>query len=52
MQKVIFIDVDGTLVNDHGVIPESAKLAIRKARDNTLFLYVQGAQKLNFFPKY
>nr|WP_156153604.1 HAD hydrolase family protein [Domibacillus robiginosus] len=32
MQKIIFIDIDGTLVNDNGVIPESAKFAVRKAR--------------------
>ena len=25
-QKVVFLDVDGTIVNDKGIIPESTKL--------------------------
>ena len=33
-QKVVFLDVDGTIVNDKGIIPESAKIAIRKAVEN------------------
>lgn len=33
-RKVVFLDVDGTVVNDKGVIPESAKKAIRKAVEN------------------
>lgn len=31
MEKIIFLDVDGTLCNDEGIIPESAKIAIQKA---------------------
>lgn len=34
MSKVLFLDVDGTLTNYDNVIPESAKLAIRLAREN------------------
>lgn len=34
MKKCIFLDIDGTLVNDHGVVPESATLAVQKAREN------------------
>ena len=30
-QKVVFLDVDGTIVNDKGIIPESTQIAIRKA---------------------
>lgn len=32
MKKSIFLDVDGTLVADKGHVPESAQLAIQKAR--------------------
>ncbi|MBT0889201.1 Cof-type HAD-IIB family hydrolase [Streptococcus lutetiensis] len=34
MSKIIFLDVDGTLVDYHNRIPESAVLAIRQARTN------------------
>ncbi|MGJ9385706.1 HAD family hydrolase [Salipaludibacillus sp. CF4.18] len=52
MQKVIFIDVDGTLVNDHGVIPESAKHAIQKARDNGHLVFIcTGRSKAELFPE-
>lgn len=33
-RKAIFIDVDGTFVNDNGLVPESAKTAVREARKN------------------
>ena len=33
-KKVVFLDIDGTLVNASGIIPESAKYAIKKAREN------------------
>lgn len=40
MKKIIFLDVDGTLVNDNGVVPVSAEKAIKKAREkgNEIFL--------------
>ena len=34
MSKLIFLDVDGTLVDYHNRIPESAVKAIRQAREN------------------
>lgn len=40
MQKIIFLDIDGTLVNDYGVIPESAKLAVQKARGNGHYVFL------------
>ena len=40
MGKIIFIDVDGTLVNYEGIIPESATAAIRKARANGHRVYI------------
>lgn len=34
MKKIIFLDVDGTLVGPGHIMPESAKVAIQKARTN------------------
>lgn len=40
MGKIIFLDVDGTIVDYDNHIPESAKVAIRKARENGHLVYV------------
>jgi len=40
MSKVIFLDVDGTLTNYENIIPESAKLAVQKARKNGHLVYL------------
>ena len=40
MGKIIFLDVDGTLVNYENQIPESAVAAIRKARENGHKVYI------------
>ena len=40
MGKMIFLDVDGTLVDYHNRIPDSAIAAIRKARENGHLVYV------------
>lgn len=40
MGKIIFIDVDGTLVNYEGHVPESAVMAIRAARKNGHRVYM------------
>ena len=40
MEKVIFIDVDGTLVDYENHLPESAVEAIRKARKNGHRVYI------------
>lgn len=34
MRKIIFLDVDGTLINADGIIPASAKNAIKRAKEN------------------
>lgn len=34
IMKLIFFDIDGTLVSDNQLIPESARTAINKAREN------------------
>lgn len=39
-KKVIFLDIDGTLVNDHNAIPESAKEAVAKARANGHYVFI------------
>lgn len=40
MGKIIFLDVDGTLVDYENNIPESAVTAIRKARENGHRVYI------------
>ncbi|OWR32822.1 hydrolase [Saccharibacillus sp. O23] len=38
--KIVFIDIDGTLVGDDGKVPESAVRACREARSNGHLLYL------------
>jgi len=33
-RKAVFVDVDGTLVNDRGLVPDSARVAVQRARAN------------------
>lgn len=33
-RRAVFLDVDGTLVNDRGVVPDSAREAVQRARAN------------------
>lgn len=50
MAKVIFMDIDGTLVNDNGVIPVSARLAVKKARENGHLVFIcTGRSKAELF---
>lgn len=50
MQKAIFMDVDGTLVNDNGIIPESAIVAIQQARQNGHLVFIcTGRSKAELF---
>ncbi|MDY8025744.1 Cof-type HAD-IIB family hydrolase [Paenibacillus polymyxa] len=39
-KKIIFLDIDGTLVDDDGMIPESAKIACIEARKNGHLIYL------------
>ncbi|MBC1489123.1 Cof-type HAD-IIB family hydrolase [Listeria immobilis] len=39
-KKIVFVDVDGTLVNDDGLVPESAREAIIKARNKGHQVYL------------
>lgn len=40
VNKAIFVDIDGTLVNDNGVIPESARHAIQAARNKGNLVFI------------
>lgn len=40
MEKIILIDVDGTLLDYENKLPESAKMAIRQARQNGHKVYI------------
>ncbi|MED4228943.1 HAD hydrolase family protein [Neobacillus cucumis] len=52
MKKFIFLDIDGTLMNDNGVIPDSATLAVRKARENGHLVFICTGRSRNIiFPE-
>jgi Cof subfamily protein (haloacid dehalogenase superfamily) len=49
-KKIIFIDVDGTLCNDEGLVPESAEIAVKEARKNGHLIYLcTGRSKAEIF---
>ncbi|MHC1682047.1 MAG: Cof-type HAD-IIB family hydrolase [Clostridiaceae bacterium] len=49
-KKVIFLDVDGTLVNDNGIIPKSAQRAVKEARRNGHLVFLcTGRSKAELF---
>lgn len=50
-RKVVFLDVDGTVVNDKGIIPESTKTAIRKAVENGHKMVVCSGRSLFQLPQ-
>lgn len=51
MRKIIFIDVDGTLVDYEGNLPESAVAAVRKARENGHRVYIcTGRSRAEVYP--
>lgn len=52
MGKIIFLDVDGTLVDYEGRIPESAVRAVRKARENGHRVYIcTGRSRAEVYPE-
>ncbi|MBQ4252730.1 MAG: HAD family hydrolase [Erysipelotrichaceae bacterium] len=52
MKKLLFIDVDGTLVDYDGTIPQSAVEAIRKARANGHKVYIcTGRSEAEVYPE-
>ncbi len=51
MRKIIFLDVDGTLVNYENQLPDSAVTAIRRARENGHYVYIcTGRSKAEVYP--
>lgn len=49
-KSIIFLDVDGTLVNDNGIVPKSAELAIKEARKNGHLIFLStGRSKAELF---
>ena len=49
MGKVIFIDIDGTLLDYENKLPASADRAIKEARKrNIVFIFVQDVVKSKF----
>ena len=50
--KIIFLDVDGTLVNYEGQIPESAVKAVRLAREKGNKFYIcTGRSRAEVYPE-
>ena len=49
--EAAFLDVDGTIVNDKGIIPESTQIAIRKAVENGHKLVVCSGRSLFQLPQ-
>lgn len=39
-KKIVFLDVDGTLCNDEGLVPNSARDAVRAARKNGHYVFL------------
>lgn len=51
MSKVLFFDVDGTLVNFHGKMPESARKALKLAQKNGhQIVLCSGRSKIQIYP--
>ena len=49
-KSIIFLDVDGTLVNDNGIVPNSAEVAIKEARKNGHLIFLStGRSKAELF---
>ncbi|PSL36310.1 Cof subfamily protein (haloacid dehalogenase superfamily)/HAD superfamily hydrolase (TIGR01484 family) [Planomicrobium soli] len=52
MRKIVFMDIDGTLVNEKGVIPQSAKRSVQQARENGHLVFIcTGRSKAELFPE-
>lgn len=49
-KSIIFLDVDGTLVNDNGIVSNSAEVAIKEARKNGHLIFLStGRSKAELF---
>lgn len=52
MKKIIFIDIDGTLINNSGKFPESSKDAITKAREKGHLVFINTGRSRSQVFKY
>lgn len=52
MKKIVFLDIDGTLVNYDNTLPDSAKRAIQKARSNGHLVYACTGRSKAEMPDY
>jgi Cof subfamily protein (haloacid dehalogenase superfamily) len=51
-RKAVFLDVDGTLVTDRGVVPDSARRAVRAARANGHLVFLcTGRSLVSLWPQ-
>lgn len=50
-RKVIFLDVDGTLIDYRAIMPESAGRAVDEARKNghLVYIFVQAVQNMKSY---
>ena len=49
-KSIIFLDVDGTLVNDNGIVPNSAEVAIKETKKNGHLIFLStGRSKAELF---
>lgn len=46
-RKAVFLDVDGTLVNDRGLVPDSARIAVELARANGHLVFLCTGRSLS-----
>ena len=52
MGKIIFLDVDGTLVDYENQLPDSAVAAVRRARENGHRVYIcTGRSRAEIYPE-
>jgi Cof subfamily protein (haloacid dehalogenase superfamily) len=46
MRKAVFLDVDGTLVNDRGLVPDSARQAVQEARAHGHLMFLSTGRSM------
>lgn len=51
MQRILFFDIDGTLLNSEGVVPASAQEALKKLKENGQLLFVCTGRTKCMIPK-
>ena len=46
--KAVFFDIDGTLLDNHAVIPQSTKVAIKKLKENGYLSFICSGRTRSF----